>query len=98
MAPTPAAGDAMTRWHSMQSAAEHWSWWCNTMTIVVANTSTINRAEMMTRRMRVGSVIASEPFKASKFHDTSAILIGVIRNSIGCPFGGIGYPMGKFAE
>ena len=69
-----AAGDPMTRWHSVQLPAEHWSLWCHTIPIVVANTSTINRAEMMTRRMRVESVIASEPFKSLNFLDTSPIL------------------------
>jgi hypothetical protein len=36
---------------------EQWSWWCHTIPIVVANTSTINRTGTMTRQIRVGADI-----------------------------------------
>jgi hypothetical protein len=91
IAPLTAAGDPITRWHSAQLPAEHWSLWCHTIPMVVANTSTINRAETRTRQIRVGSVIASEPFKSLDFLDTSPIvkctdaLWGIIRSSIGWP-------------
>jgi len=100
----PAAGDPITRWHSVQLPAEHWSVWCHTIPIVVATTSTINRAETMTRLIRVGSVIASEPFKSLNFFDTPPILNGTDALSGSYPkfdrvaLGEIGRPMGKFTE
>jgi hypothetical protein len=58
----------MTMWHSVQSPAGHWSWWCHTIPIVVVNTSTINRTETMTRQIRVGSGIASDPVNKLLLH------------------------------
>lgn len=74
IAPTAAAGGAMTIWHSVQSPAGHWSWWCHTIPLVVANTSTINRTGTMTRQIRFGSGIASEPLKSYCFFYTASIL------------------------
>jgi hypothetical protein len=68
IAPTAAAGGAMTMWHSVQLPAGHWSWWCHTIPIVVVNTSTINRTETMTRQIRVGSGIASDPVNNLMLH------------------------------
>ena len=59
--PTSAAGGAMTMWHSVQLPAVHWSCWWHTIPVVVVNTNTINSTETMTRQIRVGSGIASDP-------------------------------------
>jgi len=55
----------------------------------------------MRRRIRLGSGIASEPFKSFYFLDFASILNGrmlypgIIRNSVGRPLGGIGQPKEK---
>ena len=58
----------MTMWHSVQLPAEHWSWWCHTIPIVVVNTSTINRTETATRRILVGSGIEGDPVSKLLLH------------------------------
>jgi hypothetical protein len=68
IAPTAAAGGAMTMWHSVQLPAGHWSWWCHTIPIVVVNTSTIKRTETMTRQIRVASGIPSGPVNKLLLH------------------------------
>lgn len=63
----------MTSWHSVQLPAEHWSWWCHTIPIMVANTSTINKVETTTRQIRVEPAILKEPERASTY-STASIL------------------------
>ncbi|MGA2753070.1 MAG: hypothetical protein ABSE53_04830 [Terracidiphilus sp.] len=72
---------------------------------MIANTSTINRTETMTRQIRVGPGIASEPFKSFYFLDTASILNCTEAFSGNYPefdrlppLGGIGQPKGKIQE